>query len=122
MRMLVVDDDMSVVNILSSELKQSGHEVDEAHDGTEAVERLKQNSYDVAIVDAMMPKMSGPEICRFIKSKCPTTYIIGISGYPDSLKKLKYGGADICFTKPFSIEQIQRALKFHFHSSSLPAS
>ena len=115
MRMLVVDDDPNVVNILSSELKQSGHEVDEAHDGIEAVERLQNNSYDVAIVDAMMPKMSGAEVCRFIKSKSPTTYIIGISGYPESLKKLKNKGADICFTKPFKIEQIQRAVKSHFH-------
>jgi len=122
MRMLVVDDDMSVVNILSSELKQSGHEVDEAHDGTEAVKWLQSNAYDVAIIDAMMPKMNGAEVCKFIKSKSPTTYIIGMSGYSDSLKKLKNEGADICFTKPFSIEQIQRALKIHFHSSSLPAS
>jgi len=122
MRMLVVDDDLNIVNILSSELKQSGHEVDEAYDGIDAVERLQQNSYDVAIVDAMMPKMGGPEVCRFIKSKFPTTYIIGMSGYAESLKKLKNEGADICFTKPFSIEQIQRALRIHFHSSSLPAS
>jgi two-component system alkaline phosphatase synthesis response regulator PhoP len=102
MRVLVVDDDPSVVNILSSELKQYGHEVDEAHDGIEAVECLQNNSYDVAIIDAMMPRMKGVEVCRFIKSKSPTTYIIGISGYPDSLKKLKNGGADICFTKPFN--------------------
>ena len=111
MRMLVVDDDPSVVNFLSSELKQYGHEVDEAHDGIEAVERLQNNSYDVAIIDAMMPRMKGAEVCRFIKSKSPTTYIIGISGYPDSLKKLKNGGADICFTKPFNIDQIKRAIK-----------
>jgi len=122
MRMLVVDDDPNIVNILSSELKQFGHEVDEGHDGLEAVERIQNDSYDVVIVDAMMPKMSGAEVCKFIKSHFPTTYIIGISGYPESLKKLKNGGADICFTKPFSIEQIQRALKIHFHSSSLPAS
>ena len=122
MRMLVVDDDSNVVNILSSELKQSGHEVDEAHDGTEAVERLQNNSYDVAIIDAMMPKMNGAEVCKFIRSKSPTTYIIGMSGYAESLKKLKNEGADICFTKPFSIEQIQRAVKIHFNSSSLPDS
>jgi DNA-binding response OmpR family regulator len=116
MRMLVVDDDPGIVNILSLSLKQSGHEVDEAYDGTEAVTWLQSNSYDVAIIDAMMPKMNGAEVCKFIKSKSPTTYIIGTSGYPESLKKLKNEGADICFTKPFSIEQIQRAVKIHFHS------
>jgi CheY-like chemotaxis protein len=109
------------VNILSLELKQSGHEVDEARDGIEAVERLQSNSYDVAIIDAIMPRMNGTEVCKFMKSLSPNTYIIGISGYPDSLKKLKNEGADICFIKPFSIEQIKRAIKNQF-LSSLPDS
>jgi DNA-binding response OmpR family regulator len=121
MRLLVVDDDPNVVNILSLELKQSGHEVDEAHDGIEAVERLQNNSYDVAIIDAIMPRMNGSEVCKFIKSHFPTMYIIGISGYSDSLKKFKNEGADICFTKPLNIDQIRRAIKKQF-SSSLPDS
>ena len=114
MRLLVVDDDPSVVNILSFSMKESGYEVDEANDGIEAVELLQNNSYDVAIIDAMMPKMKGAEVCKFIKLHYPSTYIIGISGYPDSLKKLKNEGADICFTKPFSIDQIERAIKDQF--------
>ena len=59
MRLLVVDDDPGIVNILSISLEESGYEVDEAHDGVEAVELLQNNSYDVAIVDAVMPKMNG---------------------------------------------------------------
>jgi DNA-binding response OmpR family regulator len=117
MKLLVVDDDPGIVDILSISLKESGYEVDYAHDGIEAVERLRNNSYDVAIIDAIMPKMNGTEVCKFVKSLSPNTYIIGISGYPDSLKKLKNEGADICFTKPFSIEQIKRAIKNKFHSS-----
>ena len=117
MKLLVVDDDPIVVTTLALELKQSGHKVDEAHDGIEAVERLQNNSYDVAIIDAIMPGMNGAEVCKFIKSYFPTTYIIGMSGYPDSLKKLKDEGADICFTKPFIIDQIKIAIKNQFHSS-----
>ena len=117
MRLMVVDDDQIVVNTLSSSLKISGYEVDEAHDGIEAVERLQNNSYDVAIIDAIMPKMNGAEVCKFIKLHYPSTYIIGISGYPDSLKKLKNEGADICFTKPFSIDQIKRAIENQYCSS-----
>jgi len=116
MKLLVVDDDPGIVDILSISLTESGYEVDEAHDGIEAVEKLRNNSYDVAIIDAVMPGMNGAEVCKFIKSHFPTTYIIGISGYPDSLEKLKNEGADICFTKPFSIEQIKRAIKKHFSS------
>jgi len=119
MRLLVVDDEPSVVIILSLSLKEFGYEVDGAHDGIEAVERLQNSSYDVAIIDAIMPNMNGSEVCKFIKSHNPSTYIIGISGYPDSLKKLKNEGADICFTKPFSIDQIKRAIKNQFHSSPI---
>ena len=117
MRLLVVDDDPGIVSILSLSLKEAGYEVDEANDGIEAVELLQNKSYDVAIVDAIMPKMNGAEVCKFIKSHYPDVYIIGISGYPDSLKKLKNEGADICFIKPFIIDQIKRAIKNHFRSS-----
>jgi DNA-binding response OmpR family regulator len=116
MRLLVVDDDPSVVDILSFSMKESGYEVDEASDGAEAIELLQNNSYDIAIIDAVMPKMKGAEVCKFIKSHYPNMYVIGISGYPDSLKKLKNEGADICFTKPFNIDQIKRAIKSHFRS------
>jgi len=116
MKLLVVDDDPSVVHILSLSMAESGYEVDEASDGVEAIELLQKNSYDVAIIDAIMPKMKGAEVCKFIKSHYPNIYVIGISGYPDSLKKLKNEGADICFTKPFNLDQIKRAIKIHFRS------
>jgi len=117
MRLLVVDDEPNMVYFLSLLLKESGNEVDEALDGIEAVARIQNNSYDVAIIDAIMPNMNGSEVCKFIKSHNPSTYIIGMSGYPDSLKKLKNEGADICFIKPFSIDQIKRAIKYQFQSS-----
>jgi DNA-binding response OmpR family regulator len=117
MRLLVVDDEPDMVYLLSLLLKESGHEVDGAHDGIEAVARIRNSSYDVAIIDATMPNMNGSEVCKFIKSHKPSTYIIGMSGFPDSLKKLKNEGADICFTKPFSIDQIKRVIKYQFHSS-----
>ena len=117
MRLLVVDDDPSIVKILSLTMTESGYEVDEANDGIEAVELIQNNSYDVAIIDSIMPNMNGAEVCKFIKSHYPSTYIIGISGYPDSLIKLKNEGADICFTKPFSIDQIKRAIENQYRSS-----
>jgi len=117
MRLLVVDDDMAIVNLLSLLLKDFGYEVDPAYDGIEAIERFKSSLYDVAIIDDIMPNMNGSEVCKFIKSHYPNTYIIGISGYSESLKKLKNGGADICLIKPFSIEQIETAIK---NQSCLP--
>jgi two-component system alkaline phosphatase synthesis response regulator PhoP len=89
MRVLVVDDDPSIVNILSFSMKKSGYQVDEATNGINAVELLLNNSYDAAIIDAIMPKMNGAEVCKFMKAAISlNTYIIGISGYPDSLMSL----------------------------------
>ncbi len=117
MRLLVVDDDPGIVDILSLSLSQFGHEVDEAHSGIEALELLKNNSYDVAILDAVMPGMNGVEVCKFIKAHFPAIYIIGISGYPNYLEKLKNEGADICFIKPFRIDEIKNAIENRFRSS-----
>jgi len=117
MRLLIVDDEPNMVYLLSLLLKKSGHEVDGAHDGIEAIERLQNSSYDVAIIDAIMPNMNGSEVCRFIKSHMPSTFIIGMSGYPESLTKLKAEGADICFTKPFTINQIKSAINNQLCSS-----
>ena len=114
MRLLVVDDDMAIVNLLSLLLKDFGYEVDQAYDGIEAIEMLQNSSYNVALIDDIMPNINGSEVCKFIKSHYPNTYIIGISGYSESLKKLKNGGADICFIKPFSIDQIETAIKNQF--------
>ena len=117
MRFLIVDDEPNMVYLLSLILKESGHEVDGANDGIEAIERLQNSSYDVAIVDAVMPNKNGLEVCKFIKSQKPSMYVIGMSGYPESLKKLEDEGADICFTKPFRIDQIKSAIKNQFCSS-----
>ena len=111
MRLLVVDDEPNMVSILSLSLEQSGHEVDWANDGIEAIKMLQNGSYDVAIIDAIMPNMSGSEVCKFIKSQNLSTFIIGISGYPAFLRQLKNEGADICLIKPFSIDQIKKVIK-----------
>ena len=110
MKMLVVDDSPSVVEILSAILKLSGHIVDGAYDGSEAAKRLQETSYDVVITDAQMPGMSGVEICRLLKSRFPDVYIIGISGNPHDLGKLKDAGADICLAKPFRVREVQEAV------------
>jgi len=78
MRLLVVDDEPNMVNILSLLLKESGHEADQTNDGIDVFEMLQNSSYDVAIIDAIMPNMNDSEVCKFIKSHNPSTYIIAI--------------------------------------------
>ena len=114
MRLLIVDDSPEIVEILSSVLEVAGHEVDKAYNGTEAVQHLLDKRYEVVITDAKMPEMDGIELCKFIKAQFPDVYIIGISGYLEALSELKDAGADICFSKPFKIEEIEEAIENRF--------
>jgi CheY-like chemotaxis protein len=111
MKLLVVDDSPVVVEVLASILKLSGHGVDEAYDGIEAVTRLQDNWYDVVITDAQMPVMGGVEVCKYLKSQFPGVYIVGMSGCSRSLKELKDAGAHICLSKPFDMNEVEEVIK-----------
>jgi CheY-like chemotaxis protein len=111
MKLLVVDDSPIVVEVLTSILKLSGHGVDEAYDGIEAVNRLQDNWYDIVITDAQMPGMGGVEVCKFLKSQFPDVYIVGMSGCSRSLKELKDAGAHICLSKPFDMNEVEEVIK-----------
>jgi DNA-binding response OmpR family regulator len=116
MKLLIVDDCVDIVNILSSFLELSGHEIDKAQNGIEAAELLRNNSYDVVITDGEMPRMNGVELCKVIKSDFPATYIIGMTGSFHALDAFKAAGADICFSKPFHIDEIENAIEEIFPS------
>jgi CheY-like chemotaxis protein len=118
MKLLVVDDSPIVVEVLSAILKMSGHGVDEAYDGIEAVNRLQENSYDIVITDARMPGMDGVEVCKFLKSQFPGVYIVGMSGCSRSLKELKDAGAHICLSKPFDMNEVEEVINNRARSSS----
>ena len=66
MKLLVVDDCIEIVKILSSVLELSGYEVDEAYNGIEAIEHLKHNTYDAVITDAEMPRLGGDKCCASV--------------------------------------------------------
>ncbi|MGV8056993.1 MAG: response regulator transcription factor [Smithellaceae bacterium] len=121
MKLLIVDDCVDIVNILASFLELSAYEVDKATDGIEAVELLRNNFYNVVITDAEMPRMDGMELCEFIKTEFPAIYIIGMSGSFQALDKLKDAGADICFSKPFHVVEIERAIENMLPDSNVTA-
>ena len=119
MRLLIVDAYSENREILSDAMELSGHRVDEACDGIEAIERLQNDSYDVVIVDAEMPRMGGFEVCKFIKAQFLDVYVIGMSGWLLSLIELMEAGADICLSKPFRIERIEEIIENLSHRSLL---
>lgn len=117
MKLLIVDDNRDVTQVLSSIVQVFGHDADEAGDGHEAIEQLQRNQYDVVITDAEMPGINGIELCKYLKLQFPCVYIIGMSGDLLSLKKLEDAGADICISKPVGMNKLEEAIESLSHSS-----
>ena len=110
MNVLVVEGNWGIAQVLSSFVKLCGHAVDEASDGREAIRQLQGSRYDIVITDSEIISVDGPELCKFIKSHFRDVYVIGMSGYLSALKDLADAGADICFYKPFDIDQVRKAI------------
>ena len=105
-RILVVDDEIYTVHILDFSLGMEGYEVLTALDGEQALERLKADKPDLIVLDIMMPKVDGYEVCRTIKSSPETQHIpvilLSAKGRNVDQKMGFDVGADDYITKPFS--------------------
>ena len=105
-RILVVDDEIYIVHILDFSLGMEGYEVLTALDGEQALERLKSERPDLIVLDIMMPKVDGYEVCRTIKSNPETQHIpvilLSAKGRNVDQKMGFDVGADDYITKPFS--------------------
>jgi CheY-like chemotaxis protein len=110
MKVLVVEGISGISQVLSSFLKLVGHTVDEANNGREAMRQIQSSRYDIVITDSEIICVDGAELCRFIKSNFQDIYVIGISGYLSALKDLADAGADICFSMPFDVDYIRKAI------------
>ena len=111
MKVLVVDGNRNISQALSSYIKLFGHETDEANNGREAIRQLQRSRYDLVVTDSEIIGVDGAELCKFIKSNFQDIYIIGISGYLSALKDLADAGADICFSKPFCLDELMKAME-----------
>jgi len=117
-RILVVDDEIYIVHILDFSLGMEGYEVITALDGEQALEKLKTDKPDLIVLDIMMPKLDGYEVCKAIKSSPETRHIpvILLSAKGRNVdQKLGFDvGADDYITKPFSprklVERINQLL------------
>ncbi|HET9952423.1 MAG TPA: response regulator [Candidatus Eisenbacteria bacterium] len=105
-RILVVDDEIYIVHILDFSLGMEGYEVLTALDGEQALERLKSDKPDLIVLDIMMPKVDGYEVCRTIKTNPETQHIpvilLSAKGRNVDQKMGFDVGADDYITKPFS--------------------
>jgi CheY-like chemotaxis protein len=109
-RILVIDDEDSVRDILSRMLKTKGHQVVVASNGEEGIERFRSEPFDLVLTDLGMPKLSGWEVGKAIKGINPKVPIAMITGWGVELdrEKLSESGIDLIVSKPFNFDQVIR--------------
>ena len=124
-KILVVDDEKLIVKGIRFSLEQEGMEVDCAYDGEEALEYARRCEYDLVLLDVMLPKLDGFQVCQQIRefSDMPIVMLTAKSEDMDKILGLEYG-ADDYITKPFAIEEllarIRVALKKHARTEDAP--
>ena len=106
-RLLIVDDEESVRNLITSLFSKYGHNCETAEDGLEALEKIKKNSFDSAIIDIIMPHMDGITLTRELVNLRPDLSIMVMTGHADehSVGSAIAAGAREFIKKPFSIDE-----------------
>ncbi len=111
-RALVVDDEKLIVKGIRFSLEQDEMQVDCAYDGEEALEYARNNQYDIILLDVMLPKLTGFEVCQQIRefSNVPIIMLTARGDDMDKILGLEYG-ADDYITKPFNILEVKARIK-----------
>ncbi len=111
-RALVVDDEKLIVKGIRFSLEQDDMQVDCAYDGEEALEYARNNQYDIILLDVMLPKLTGFEVCQQIRefSNAPIVMLTAKGEDMDKILGLEYG-ADDYITKPFNILEVKARIK-----------
>ncbi|MCM1135077.1 MAG: response regulator transcription factor [Clostridium sp.] len=111
-KVLVVDDEKLIVKGIRFSLEQDGMEVDCAYDGEEALEMIKNKEYDIILLDVMLPKLTGFEVCQQVRefSSVPIVMLTAKGEDMDKILGLEYG-ADDYIIKPFNILEVKARLK-----------
>ena len=111
-KILVVDDEKIIVKGIKFSLEQDDIEVDTAYDGEEALDHIRKNDYDMILLDVMLPKMDGFEVCRTVRefSKVPIIMLTARSDDMDKITGLE-NGADDYIVKPFNIMEVKARIK-----------
>ena len=112
MKILVVDDEELIRNVIKEYLMMENYTVDEAGDGQEAIEKAKNNDYNLIIMDIMMPKMDGYQACKEIKKTKDVPFIMLSARSEEYDKLIGFDlGIDDYVTKPFSPKELVARVK-----------
>ncbi len=111
-RILLVDDEQSIQTLLSYPLRKDGYHVTSALDGSEALRRFEEGRFDLVILDLMLPRLGGVEVCRALRSRSqvPIIMLTAKGSETDKVAGLEVG-ADDYITKPFSMREFRSRVK-----------
>lgn len=111
-KILVVDDEKLIVKGISFSLQADGMEVDAAYDGEEALGKIREKNYDMVLLDVMLPKMSGMDVCQAVREFSDVPIIMLTAKGEDMDKILAFdNGVDDYLTKPFNILEVKARIK-----------
>jgi DNA-binding response OmpR family regulator len=111
-RILLVDDEQSIQTLLSYPLRKEGYHVTSALDGNEALQRFDEGRFDLVVLDLMLPRRDGVEVCRELRSRSqvPIIMLTAKGSESDKVAGLEVG-ADDYITKPFSMREFRSRVK-----------
>lgn len=116
-KILIVDDENDIAELISDILEDEGYETTLANDGTSAIKLIKENNYDLILLDVMMPDMTGTEVCASIRNitASPIIFVTAKTNLTSKLVGFEVG-ADDYITKPFDNEELVARVKAHLRS------
>ncbi|EIA07586.1 response regulator transcription factor [Flavobacterium frigoris] len=118
MHILIVEDEVGIVQFLRQGLEEEGYEVTTALDGLKGFELVQKNNFDLILLDWMLPKMSGLDLCKAIRIKdinIPIIFLTAKDTIQETIEGLKAGANDY-IKKPFSFEELVERIKIHFRA------
>jgi two-component system response regulator ArlR len=119
MKILIVEDEVGISNFLKQGLEEEGYEISLAFNGFEGLELATNNQFDLILLDWMLPKLPGIEVCKGIREKNKTIPILFLTAkdtVQETIEGLKAGANDY-IKKPFSFEELLERIKIHFRVS-----
>ncbi|RYJ38628.1 Two component transcriptional regulator [Flavobacterium anhuiense] len=118
MHILIVEDEVGIVQFLKQGLQEEGYQITTAADGSKGFELVREQKFDLILLDWMLPKINGLDLCKAIRIKDQSTPIIFLTAkdtVQETIEGLKAGANDY-IKKPFSFEELVERIKVHFRN------
>jgi two-component system response regulator ArlR len=119
MHLLIIEDEKGIIDFLKQGLEEEGYTISTASNGTEGLEKAMNPTVNLILLDWMLPKISGLEICKILRNKSIKTPIIFLTAkdtLQETIEGLKAGANDY-IKKPFSFEELLERIKIHFRNT-----